>query len=232
MLWTALLIGLSSSLHCAGMCGPIALAIGSTSVSSRQRWITGRVLYNVGRTTTYVLLGVLFGLVGQGFVWSGMQQSLSIGLGILLLIVLLLQGQAEKQLLRWPWLDRRLLHLRKALGQLLRQEQLPAMFHLGLLNGLLPCGMVYLALAGALTQPTLGRSMAFMAVFGIGTLPVMLSLSLGGPLLSQRLKQYSRQVMWGASFVVAVLLILRGLDLGIPYLSPALTQAGTAICQE
>lgn len=221
MLWTALIIGLSSSLHCAGMCGPIALAMGGTHTLARSRWVGGRILYNIGRTTTYALLGLIFGILGQGFVWSGLQQGLSIGLGISLLIVLLLQGQTEKAFLQWPGLSRILAHLRSSLSRLLKRDQLPAMFHLGLLNGLLPCGMVYIALAAALTQPSLLDSVLFMAVFGMGTLPVMLSLSLGGPLLSRRLRQHSQQIMRGATLVVAILLILRGMDLGIPYLSPA-----------
>ena len=86
------MIGLAGSLHCIGMCGPIALAIGPGE-TSRAKHLMGRILYNLGRSVTYGLMGLVAGLVGRTVHVSGYQQGLSIGLGVLLFLAILLPSR-------------------------------------------------------------------------------------------------------------------------------------------
>ena len=118
-----------------------------------------------------------------------------------------------------------LARLKQSLNRLLRSHRLAAPFGVGLLNGWLPCGFVYLALAGALAQPNVTRSILFMTLFGLGTMPAMLAIMLPNGLLSPARRISLRRVMPVGTAVVAVLLIVRGLGLGVPYLSPMLASS-------
>ena len=77
ILISALVLGLMGSFHCAGMCGPIAIALPLQGNTTGQK-IFGGTLYNVGRTVTYGLMGAIFGLLGQGIVMIGFQQKISV----------------------------------------------------------------------------------------------------------------------------------------------------------
>src|ERR1035441_277600 len=79
-LWTAFLLGLVGSLHCAGMCGPLALALPAAG-NTTAGYLLGRVAYNTGRIITYCLLGIVFGLAGWTFLLAGLQRWTSIALG-------------------------------------------------------------------------------------------------------------------------------------------------------
>lgn len=224
MLWTAFTLGLLGSLHCVGMCGPIALSL--PAKGSLWRILPGRLLYQGGRIMGYGLLGGIAGVLGLGAALAGVQQGLSIGLGVLLLIGVLLAANWESKLLRIPLLDHFMKRLYARMRKLLQDAGLPQMFHLGILNGFLPCGFVYLALAGALSMETYTESVSYMALFGVGTLPLMLGMSLAGGMLGPYLRRSWRPFLRVVSFVFAVYLIVRGLDLGIPYLSPELVMEG------
>lgn len=221
MLATALILGLLGSLHCAGMCGPLALALpqgGGTGVS----YVVGRLCYNAGRIVTYCLLGLVFGLLGQSLVVAGVQQWASIALGAALLTGLL----ASRKLAAWQPITR-LLHILKArMGYLLRQRSALALGTLGALNGLLPCGLVYVACAGATATGSVISGAEYMAVFGIGTVPMMLGISLSGRLVPVTLRLRLRSLIPASVFMLAALLILRGMALGIPYVSPKAPAAG------
>jgi uncharacterized protein len=216
-LWTAFILGLAGSVHCAGMCGPLALALPRAEGGTWSH-IVGRIAYNLGRVTTYGLLGLVFGLAGRSLALAGVQQWVSIGLGALLLVGVL---AARTDLFRLPgvttgaWWS-------TAMSRLLRQRGLAALGLLGALNGLLPCGLVYVAgLAGA-ALGDFRAAIEYMLVFGLGTVPVMLGLSLAGTALQAPLRlRLQRAIPYGLG-LVAVLLIFRGLGLGIPYLSPDL----------
>ena len=84
-LWTAVVVGLGGSLHCVGMCGPLALALAGGDRGG-LRFIGGRLLYNSGRMVTYVLLGGLFGLLGGVLQLAGWQQGLSIAVGGIIML--------------------------------------------------------------------------------------------------------------------------------------------------
>jgi sulfite exporter TauE/SafE len=214
------LMGAAGSLHCMGMCGPLALALPGHRGGMTER-MTGVLLYNGGRTLTYATYGGLFGAVAARIGWFGWQQRLSVGFGVLLLLSLVLSGRRVR-LFPWlpyrRWMDR----LRAQLARQLFDPRPASRFRAGLLNGLLPCGMVYTALAGAALAGSLGAGAAFMAAFGLGTLPAMAGLMLTGGLLRPSLRRELSKVYPLVLALTACLLILRGLNLGIPYLSPTL----------
>jgi sulfite exporter TauE/SafE len=175
-IWTAFLIGLAGSLHCIGMCGPIAIALPVGDVS-RTRHVVGRVSYNLGRVLTYALLGVGAGLVGQTIRVSGYQQVLSIVLGSLILLAVILPGKFGAILFGSRLHARLFEPIRRYWGRLFGQNSVRSMFVVGVLNGFLPCGLVYVALAGAATTGAPLPGALYMAVFGLGTFPVMFAMS-------------------------------------------------------
>ena len=146
MLYAAFLPGLVSSLHCLGMCGPLALPVAGGGTG---RKVLGRLLYNAGRINTYALLGLGMGLFGRGLSFVLSQQQLSVAVGVLLLAFVLLPSALAGRLgLMTPAL-RFTNRVKAQFAQLFRQRSLPVLFGIGMLNGLLPCGMVYVALGGA-----------------------------------------------------------------------------------
>lgn len=221
MLISALILGLLGSLHCAGMCGPLALALPQTS-GSGVSYLTGRVCYNVGRVVTYVVLGLLFGLVGQTFVVAGVQQWASIALGAVLLCGL----AASKRLAVAQPVTRVLQIIKTRMGRLLKERSILALGTLGALNGLLPCGLVYVACAGATASGSMLSGAEYMLVFGLGTVPMMLGISLSGRLVPVTLRLRLRSLIPVSVFMLGSLLILRGMALGIPYVSPSAPASG------
>ena len=228
MLWAGFLFGLLGSFHCVGMCGAIALALpGGAMASSSLRYSGGRLLYNLGRVSTYATLGAGAGLLGQGLRLAGVQQGLSIASGMLILLLVAVPERYMSRVAGLLGLSRPLAWVKTALGRLFQHPTLPALYATGLLNGLRPCGLVYLALAVALSAPGVMGAAAYMACFGLGTLPLMFSLSLSGRLVPLLWRTRMRQAVPYAASVLAVLFIVRGLGLGIPYLSPQLAPATT-----
>jgi sulfite exporter TauE/SafE len=223
-LWTAFILGLVGSLHCGGMCGPLALALPGSL--SRSRFLAGRLAYNTGRIVTYSFLGLLFGAMGKTLALAGFQRWLSLSLGILLLAGLF----ASKRATLAPWLTRSVNFLKNKMAALLRRRTLSATASLGLLNGFLPCGLVYVAAAAAGATGHIASSVAYMAAFGAGTLPMMLTLSLSGRLMPFTLRLRLQRLIPASVFLIATLLILRGMALGVPYLSPDLAHG--ACCQK
>jgi sulfite exporter TauE/SafE len=167
-LWTAFVMGLVGSLHCVGMCGPIALSL---PYQGRQKWIAAVnvLLYNFGRIATYALLGIIIGLFGRGFFLAGFQSYISIGLGVLLLLIAFFSVNVEGQLLKIPGFQKLNSWVQGQLGRLLRQKGSGKLFIIGSLNGLLPCGLVYMGIVGAVTTGEIVHSALYMASFGLGT---------------------------------------------------------------
>lgn len=223
--WTAFILGFAGSLHCAAMCGPLALAL-PVDRSSAFAAAVGRVVYNLGRILTYCLLGLLFGLVGKTLLMAGVQRWVSIGLGIILVTGLF----ASRRLALWSPVNAMIRRLKTPMGSLLRQPSFAALALLGLLNGLLPCGLVYVACAGAVATGGIARGAGFMAFFGLGTLPMLLLVSSSRNLLPLPLRLRLRAAIPVSVFLLGSLLILRGMSLGIPYLSPDLSGNSAACC--
>ena len=221
----ALLLGLLGSLHCAAMCGPLMLAL-PVAEGGTGRFAAGRIVYHLGRVTTYALLGFIAGLVGKSLLLVGIQRWLSIGLGVLILLGFFL---SKKAAVSTP-VVRFVIWLKSAMSTQLRRRTFSSLTLLGLLNGLLPCGLVYVALAAAVTQKNILSAVTFMALFGGGTLPIMLAASLFGKCLSPSLRMKLRGAIPLGVLLLAALLILRGLSLGIPYVSPDLSLGGSGCC--
>jgi sulfite exporter TauE/SafE len=215
-----LAFGFFGSVHCVGMCGPLALSLPGAD-QSRVRFVVERVVYNLGRVLTYTLLGGLVGLVGRGAALAGVQQAISVAIGTVMILAAAV-----------PWVSRRVQQLERApsallgtvmkpIGGLYRRGGAGALLVVGLLNGLLPCGFVYAGLATALTAGEVVESMTFMAAFGLGTGPAMLGVSLVGRVASASARERLQQLVpYGLAFV-GLLLIVRGLGLG-SMLSPLL----------
>ncbi|MBX3239903.1 MAG: sulfite exporter TauE/SafE family protein [Chitinophagaceae bacterium] len=214
------MLGFLGSLHCIGMCGPLALALPVHHMSPAKK-AASILLYQAGRVFSYTLLGLVFGMAGKLVYLGGWQQSFSVGLGTLILF-----------LLGYYYFSRRNIQpafMRKINGgvqrwvvHILQSPKRYSFLLLGMANGLLPCGMVYMAMAAALTSSVIGNSMLFMAMFGVGTMPAMISVCYFGATASITLR---RKVQHATPFIMAftaVILILRGLNLGIPFISPLL----------
>lgn len=216
---TPLTIGLIGSFHCIGMCGPIAVAL----PLKEYRWpakISGALLYNSGRTVTYAAMGVIFGLLGQGIHLAGFQRWTSILLGVALIISVLFPYFFKQKLKIENLVSGYAARLINNLRELFTTRSYSSLFLIGLLNGLLPCGLVYVAIAGAINTNNLASGATFMALFGLGTIPMMLTVSLTGNAISSGLRSKMRRVVPYFVFLLGVLFILRGLSLGIPYVSP------------
>jgi sulfite exporter TauE/SafE len=225
--WTALILGLVGSLHCAGMCGPLALALPQAG-STTPAYVLGRIAYNLGRIVTYCLLGVVFGLAGWTFLLAGVQSWVSIALGIALLLGLF----ASRKLVVWRPVTSLVDRLKSRMSGLLRRRSFASLAVLGLLNGLLPCGLVYVACAGAAAAGGVLAGAQYMAVFGAGTVPMMLAISLSGRLVPHSLRLSLRRAIPVCVFLLATLLILRGMSLGIPYLSPDMSSGAPSCCHK
>jgi uncharacterized protein len=214
-------LGAAGSLHCMGMCGPLSLALPTQHLSSSQRFFS-LFLYQAGRIITYSLIGLLFGLAGRQIYIAGYQQWFSIAMGILLLCFTVLYF-TQKKIIHLSFFKRFYFIIQQLIIKLLKSSTGPGGFLLlGMANGLLPCGMVYIALASTLSFAEVSESVGFMAMFGAGTLPAMMMVAYAG----QRIRLETRRTLQKAVpfFIlsVGVLLILRGLSLGIPFVSPVL----------
>lgn len=214
-----LTIGLVGSFHCIGMCGPIAVALPLKNHSAGAK-IAGGLLYNIGRTLTYAVLGLLFGLLGAGIHLAGFQQWTSILLGAIMILSVLFPYFFKQRInlgtLFTGYAGRLISNLRK----LFSNHSYQSLFSIGLLNGLLPCGLVYVAIAGAINTNHVLAGALFMTLFGLGTIPMMLLISLSGNMISTRLRTGMRKVVPYFIVLLGILFILRGLSLGIPYISP------------
>jgi sulfite exporter TauE/SafE len=215
----AISLGFLGSFHCIGMCGPIALALPVHQYSILKKYI-GILLYNLGRITTYTCLGLLFGLMGQSFFIGGLQQGVSIAIGILLLASVILPHFSFINLPGLSFIYKFINTVKLKLGKLFHQKGLHFLYFIGLLNGLLPCGLVYLGIAGAIATGHYVKGGQFMFFFGIGTAPIMFAATALGQFISASNRNVIRKTIPVMVTIMAVMLILRGLNLGIPYVSP------------
>ncbi len=221
-------MGIIGSFHCIGMCGPLALALPLKDDSLFSKF-AGALLYNSGRIVTYSLFGLAAGSIGQSFSFFGFQQSLSIAAGTLILLLVLIPkifpGSLGKSNVAGKFFEK----IRYHFGQLFFKKNQSTLFAIGFLNGLLPCGLVYLAMAGAAATGTIPDAIVLMAAFGAGTLPVMWSIAFWGNFISINIRQRIRKMYPYMMMLMACLLIVRGMGLGIPYISPAENAAAKKI---
>jgi len=221
----ACILGFLGSLHCAAMCGPLMLALPATP-GGPMRFVIGRIVYQLGRVTTYCLLGVVAGLVGRSLLLAGFQRWLSIALGVAILAGFL----ASRKISVAAPVVRLVTQLKRAMARQLQRRDFVSLAVLGLLNGLLPCGLVYVAMAGAVSRGGMLASIGYMAAFGVGTWPMLLAISFSGKAFPVTLRLKLRGMIPVSVCLLAALLILRGMALGIPYLSPDLAPGAASCC--
>ena len=217
----AFIMGLAGSLHCIGMCGPLALSLPVSHKSDLSR-ISGGLIYNSGRILSYTSMGLIFGSLGNLIIAAKWQSSLSIGLGIIILLYLLFPKKyfhfSTATTLGKPFMI-----LRQQLGKLFQSKKFSSLLFIGVLNGFLPCGLVYLSLTSSIISASPVNGGMFMLFFGLGTFPMMFAAVLMGNYLNQSLRQKIHKAVPALLFVMAVVLILRGMNLGIPFISPELS---------
>jgi sulfite exporter TauE/SafE len=222
MLYTALLFGLISSFHCIGMCGPIALML-PLDRNNQIKMVSQLITYHFGRLFAYASIGFIFGMLGKGFLLAGFQQKTSIIFGI---VIILIVAIPEKVLANFNFskpISKVISNVKSALGSQFKNKSYQSLFTIGLLNGFLPCGMVYVALFGAVAMqsPTLG--ILYMILFGLGTIPLMSSVVYLKNAITISIKNKIQKAIPYVAVFIGILFILRGLGLGIPYISPSNT---------
>lgn len=225
LLATALLLGAAGSAHCVGMCGPIALAVPSPRPTWGSR-LSSTLLLNSGRIVTYAFIGAAFGAFGKGLQLAGLQQGAAIVAGALLILSVALPGLLEK----WLPASKGVLligRVKSVLARNLKRTAPEALLLTGMLNGLLPCGLVYGAAIGAAAMGDAWNGALYMLLFGLGTWPLLIALRMSNGLLGERARRALRKASPVLVGVVGLLLVLRGLDLGIPFLSPSAPVAGS-----
>ncbi|WP_458629255.1 sulfite exporter TauE/SafE family protein [Winogradskyella sp. PC D3.3] len=220
MLFSAFIFGLLGSLHCVGMCGPIAFMLPVDRSNSFKK-VSQIAIYHIGRLLAYSLIGLFFGLLGKSFYLFGIQQQLSIFIGVIMIIIVLLPHKTiGKYNLSKP-LYRIISKVKSSLGKALKKKTADTFLTIGFLNGFLPCGLVYMAVFGSIATGSLIEGSLYMILFGLGTIPLMTTAIYLGKFLNSTIKQRIQKAIPVFVIVIGLLFILRGLGLGIPYLSPA-----------
>jgi sulfite exporter TauE/SafE len=224
---TAFALGIFSSLHCIGMCGPIALA---TPVIRKNFFteLVSRLLYNGGRALAYISIGCIAGAVGSIFYMGGIQQWVSIISGAIILLWVMVPTTNPEN---WKVINRLpvISSIRNKMGRLFKTKSYGAIFLIGVLNGFLPCGMVYMAVIGALTASTLAEGGLYMLFFALGTWPLMFILTSAWQMAGQQFRIKTRKLLPYMVGIIGLMLIVRGAGLGIPYLSPVLKPAAATM---
>ena len=220
---TAFVLGLSSSFHCVGMCGPLLLAV-PTRASNNYQWLE-IIIYHAARIFTYALLGILVGFAGLRLQVANLQQFFSLTIGVILLIYVF----AGRFFADASWLLAFNKMIFSFFGFAAKQKGQWGTLLLGVANGLLPCGMVYIALTGAMATAKISDAATFMLLFGVGTLPLLFVFNFYGVRLQAAVKQRIKLIAPLLIIIMGLLLILRGLNLGIPYISPHFVNSGGGV---
>jgi uncharacterized protein len=230
MLISALIMGIIGNLHCLGMCGPIALMIPVKKNNKLGRLIS-ILLYNFGRLFTYSFLGALFGSFGHGIKLAGFQQQLSIVIGSILIIAIMFPKFIRIINHGNSFINKSYIKFKNKFSYQLKKKTYSSIFAIGLLNGLLPCGLIYLALTGAIITGSWYSGILYMFYFGIGTLPIMILLPYFNQIIAGKFKKKMSRILPYAMILFGVLMILRGSNLGIPYISPKINTVNISCCQ-
>ncbi len=220
MLWSAMIFGLLGSFHCVGMCGPIAFMLPVDRSNSTKK-LFQVFSYHFGRILAYALIGLVFGLVGKGLYLFGLQQQLSIAIGVLMIVIVLIPIKTFNAYNFSKPIYKVISKVKSALGQALKKKTADTFMTIGFLNGFLPCGLVYMAVFASLAMQNAVQGSLYMMLFGIGTIPLMTTAVYLGKFLNSNIKQRIQKAIPVFVIIIGVLFIVRGLGLGIPYVSPA-----------
>ncbi len=220
MLYTALIFGLISSLHCVGMCGPIAMMLPVDRTNEAKRAVQ-ILTYHFGKLSAYSVLGLIFGLLGKSFYAAGWQQQMSIILGVLMIMVSIVPERVVAQYNFSKPIYKIISNVKSHLGQQFKRKSYSSLFIIGLLNGFLPCGMVYVAIFGAIAMQSVSLGVVYMLLFGIGTIPMLTLVVYLSHVLSFSSRNNLQKMIPIVAVVIGMLFIIRGLGLDIPYVSPS-----------
>jgi len=220
MLISAFILGLLGSFHCVGMCGPIAFML-PVDRNNTYKKVTQISLYHIGRLLSYSIMGLVFGLIGKGLNLFGFQQQLSIIIGVLMIIVILIPYKTFNKYNVSKPIYKVISKVKSGLGSALKKKTSDTFLTIGFLNGFLPCGLVYMAVFGAIAGGNAAEGSLYMAFFGLGTIPLMTTAIYFSNFLKGAMRQKIQKAIPVFVVLIGVLFILRGLGLGIPYLSPA-----------
>lgn len=220
MLLSAIILGLMGSLHCVGMCGPIAFMLPVDRTNNVKKF-TQISIYHFGRLLAYGIIGLVFGLLGKGLYIFGIQQNLSIIIGVFMIIVVLIPYKTFNKFNLSKPLYKVISKVKNRLGQELKKKSPDTFLTIGFLNGFLPCGLVYMALFGAIAMGNTLQGGLYMVLFGLGTVPLMTTAIYFSGLLKTTTKQRIQKLIPVFVIIIGSLFILRGLGLGIPYVSPS-----------
>ncbi|WP_339629863.1 sulfite exporter TauE/SafE family protein [uncultured Maribacter sp.] len=219
MILSAIILGLMGSLHCVGMCGPIAFMLPVDQSNNYKKF--GQIfIYHFGRLVAYGIIGLVFGFLGKGLSIFGAQQKLSISIGVLMILMVLIPYKTfNKYNLSKP-IYKVISKVKNQLGKELKKKSPDTFLTIGFLNGFLPCGLVYMALFGAIAMGNALQGSLYMMLFGLGTIPLMTTAIYFSGLLKGGIRQKVQKAIPIFVVVIGLLFILRGLGLGIPYVSP------------
>ena len=220
MLYSALILGLLGSFHCIGMCGPIAFVLPLNRESNFKKVIQ-IALYHFGRLSSYSFIGLIFGLLGKGLFLMGFQQRISILVGVLMIAMILIPAKVLNKYNFSKPLYSIVGNVRSKQGKLLKKKSNKALFTIGILNGFLPCGLVYMALVGSIATSNASLGALYMFLFGLGTIPLMTVAVYLGNILSISVRNKIQKAIPVFIVMIGILFILRGMGLGIPYISPS-----------
>ncbi|WP_396603208.1 sulfite exporter TauE/SafE family protein [Algibacter sp. R77976] len=220
MLFSAFILGLLGSFHCVGMCGPIAFML-PVDQSNKVKKISQITVYHIGRLLAYSLIGLVFGLIGKSLFIFGYQQQLSIIIGVLMILVVIIPQKIFNKYNFSKPIYRVISKVKSALGSALKKKTMDTFLTIGFLNGFLPCGLVYMALFAAMAGGNAASGSLYMAVFGLGTIPLMTTAIYFSHFLKGTIRQRIQKAIPVFVVIIGLLFILRGLGLGIPYISPA-----------
>ncbi|TJZ50785.1 sulfite exporter TauE/SafE family protein [Sphingobacterium olei] len=225
--YLAFFMGLFGSIHCVVMCGPLLVAIqGNQRISWRQTF--NKLLHQTGRILTYGCIGLLVGLFGSLAALQGWQEGFSVITGAILIVIGLFYFVGKKSIKLARLQTRAIQPLARVMGKWLYKPG--GAFIAGILNGILPCGMVYMALASAMNADQVMNSFWFMVLFGLGTLPLMFTFSFATSLPKSIFKMKFVRIIPFLYLLMGMWFLLRGANLDIPYLSPLIHIEGALNC--
>lgn len=202
------------------MCGPIAFVL-PVDRTNKPKMVFQIGLYHFGRLLTYALIGLFFGLLGKGLYLAGFQQRLSILMGVLMIVTVLIPANVFNKYNFSRPIYRFIGYVKSRLGFYLKRKTNSTFFAIGFFNGFLPCGLVYMALIGAIAGSSAFNGAFYMFLFGLGTVPMMSIAVLLGNFLQVSVRNKIQKVIPVFVVIIGLLFILRGLGLGIPYISPS-----------
>lgn len=219
MLSTAFIFGLISSLHCIGMCGPIVmmLPMGHNNPTRKAMQI---LMYHFGRISAYAMLGFAFGIVGRGLYLAGIQQQISIVAGMLMIIIAIVPERIFAKYNFSKPIYKVISGVKTSFGKQFKKKSFDTLFSIGFLNGLLPCGLVYAALFGAVAMQNVRLGSLYMVLYGLGTIPMMSLAVYSSGFISKSWHNQLQKIIPVIMVFLGILFIVRGMGLGIPFISP------------